>query len=164
MGFTFAVAALFAVAGCSGDDDSATGSGERGSAATTAEGFGDAVGSVNIINTEVGPVIGDDAGFTLYAFDGDSQGTSDCVAADCIRIWPPALTSDPVTGEGVEGGLVGGIDRDEGRQLTYAGRPLYRFSGDNRAGEIKGCGTAGRWWPVAADGSRRTSCAATIDG
>ncbi len=40
--------------------------------------------------------------------------------------------------------------------MTYAGHPLYYFSGDQAAGDVNGKGSDGfgaKWWPVAADGA-----------
>ena len=40
--------------------------------------------------------------------------------------------------------------------VTYAGHPVYYFSGDQAAGDVNGKGSDGfgaKWWPVAADGA-----------
>ena len=40
--------------------------------------------------------------------------------------------------------------------VTYAGHPVYYFSGDQAAGDVNGKGSDGfgaKWYPVAADGA-----------
>jgi hypothetical protein len=60
----------------------------------------------------------------------------------------------PVAGPGVDPALLGTIDGPLGQQVTYAGHPLYRFSGDLAAGETNGFGVGGIWWVLAPDGTR----------
>ena len=48
---------------------------------------------------------------------------------------------------------LGTLTRPDGRlQLTYAGLPLYRFAQDRKAGDVKGQGSGGTWFAVAASG------------
>lgn len=141
------VAVVFAV-GCSSDSDSAEGSGSRAADGPTT------VTAVTIINTEYGQVLADSFGYALYTLDGDNTLCTDT----CLTTWPPAIAEDPGPGEGVDGTVIGTVQRAEGTQLTLGGRPTYRFSGDARPGETHGCATAGRWWLVAIDGSRLTHC------
>jgi len=91
--------------------------------------------SLSMFTSEFGPAIADDQGFTLYGYDDDGDGISNCIA-NCATIFPPLPASALAAGDGVSGSLIGSMDRvdDLGAQLTYAGRPLYRFSGDNLPG------------------------------
>jgi hypothetical protein len=41
---------------------------------------------------------------------------------------------------------------DGSTQVTYAGHPLYYFSGDSAAGDAKGQGLNGVWFIATADG------------
>lgn len=144
------LAALSLVAmSCSDDDSAAEGSGSRVTDGPTT------VTAVTVINTPFGQVLADGFGYALYTFDGDD---SLCVD-DCLNTWPPALAEEPAAGAGVDPTLVDTVARAEGPQLTLANRPAYRFSGDGRPGETKGCATAGRWWLVNIDGTRLTHCA-----
>jgi hypothetical protein len=54
-----------------------------------------------------------------------------------------------------------GVGRDEGSvQLTLNGLPLYRYVGDQAAGDINDQAFQGAWWAVAPDGSKVTRAAA----
>ena len=78
-----------------------------------------------------GSILFDGRGFVLYAFTRDAAGRSTC-AGDCATAWPPyVVRGRPTAGPGVNGTLLGTARRRDGsRQVTYAGRPLYYWSGD----------------------------------
>jgi predicted lipoprotein with Yx(FWY)xxD motif len=84
-----------------------------------------------------GRILFDGRGFVLYAFTRDPRGKSVCVRG-CARAWPPYLVKTrPHAGSGVKAGLLGTTKRaSDGLQVTYAGRPLYYYVGDRRAGQI----------------------------
>src|SRR5690349_10840959 len=71
---------------------------------------------------------------------------------------PKALTEEKpeARGEAVAA-KVGATKRKDGtRQLTYAGHPLYTFSGD-RSAEVNGNGVTafgGRWYAIRPNGQR----------
>ena len=106
--------------------------------------------------TPLGSVLADARGRTLYLFAKDKHGRSSCYGA-CAAYWPPLLSSaKPRPGRGVRASLLGLAKRTDGkRQVTYAGHPLYRFSGDTKAGETTGEGLTdfgGAWDAIAASG------------
>jgi predicted lipoprotein with Yx(FWY)xxD motif len=84
--------------------------------------------------TQVGFV--DASGFPVYVFDLDltTRGTSQCNGV-CATHWPaisPPATGTPSPPWGV-------IVRSDGtKQLTYAGRPLYAYHGDQSGNTAKG--------------------------
>jgi predicted lipoprotein with Yx(FWY)xxD motif len=84
-----------------------------------------------------GTVLFDGRGRALYAFTKDSRNRSRCAGA-CAAAWPVAYTSGrPRAGGGVRSRLLGSIARrGGGRQVTYAGRPLYYYVGDG-VGQIR---------------------------
>jgi len=84
-----------------------------------------------------GRVLFDGRGFVLYAFTRDPRGKSACVR-DCARAWPPYLVKTrPRAGSGVKASRLGTTKRADGRlQVTYAGRPLYYYVDDRKAGQI----------------------------
>ena len=45
------------------------------------------------------------------------------------------------------------VRSDGSNQVTYRGRPLYRFAGDQVAGDTTGQGISDVWWVAAEDGS-----------
>lgn len=84
-----------------------------------------------------GTILFDGRGFVLYAFTHDASGHSTCSGA-CAKAWPPYLVRGrPAAAAGATGSLLGTIRRADGtRQATYAGRPLYYYVGDRKAGQI----------------------------
>lgn len=77
---------------------------------------------------------------TVYTFDSDSPGVSQCNAG-CASTWPPmsiASGTTPTGGPGVTGQL-GTITRSDGSlQVTYKGLPLYFFHSDAQPGDTRG--------------------------
>lgn len=97
--------------------------------------------------SQLGQVLTDPAGFTLYTFSRDAPGKSNCNAA-CTQTWPPLIvTSDRIAGGlGVTGPLTV-ITRDDGaKQAAYKGAPLYRHVRDTAPGQTNGQGVGGTWF------------------
>ncbi|WP_329789912.1 hypothetical protein V1227_37850 [Lentzea sp. DG1S-22] len=113
-------------------------------------------------NADLGRLVTDVKGFTLYRFDGDKPGVSTC-DGECAATWPPAtVPGENFTVDGVDRGLVGSIVRADGsRQLTVDGMPQYRFAEDTEPGETKGQGLQGKWFATAKDGARTQLAART---
>ena len=77
---------------------------------------------------------------TVYTFDSDSPGASNCNGG-CAAIWPPMSVASGVTPTGGPGvtGQLGTITRGDGSvQVTYKGLPLYLFHSDSKPGDTKG--------------------------
>lgn len=76
--------------------------------------------------------LGDADGNTLFISDQDTvPGISHCTGA-CVELFPPVLALPGLTEEG-EWTLV---NRKEGRQWAYRGKPLYRFTRETRLNEV----------------------------
>ncbi|TDD28815.1 hypothetical protein E1218_06115 [Kribbella turkmenica] len=106
----------------------------------------------------LGKVVVDGNGRTVYVFDKDTPGTSNC-EGDCLAKWPvvPAGEGTPQL-EGIDASLVGTVTRNDGsKQLSIGGLPIYLFAQDTRAGEAKGQAVGGVWWVVGADGKKNTT-------
>ncbi|MFJ9249707.1 hypothetical protein [Streptomyces sp. NPDC101776] len=59
---------------------------------------------------------------------------------------------------GVNPKAVGAIRRTDGQvQITVGGRPVYRFSGDGKPGDLNGPGVGGTWFAVGPTGEKATS-------
>ncbi|HSJ46148.1 MAG TPA: hypothetical protein VK923_15850 [Euzebyales bacterium] len=123
-------------------------------------------GAIEVASTDLGDILVDGEGMTLYVFDNDTGGTSSCTG-DCVANWPP-LTGDVTAGDGVDESLLGTTQRDDGSmQVTYADQPLYHFAGDQAPGDVNGQAVGGIWWVVGADGEKITdevSQTTTSDG
>jgi predicted lipoprotein with Yx(FWY)xxD motif len=103
---------------------------------------------------DLGTVLTGGNGMTLYAFDRDQPGTSNCNDR-CAETWPPLLLAegDPVAPDGLAGALTTLTRTDGRRQVAYNDRPLYFFAADTQPGDTKGEGVGGVWHvarPLAA--------------
>ncbi len=105
----------------------------------------------------LGTVLTDKDGMTLYRFDKDTANpsASNC-DGDCAVKWPPLLVeSDTFEVQGVDKALVGTVVRADGKkQVTVAGWPLYLFAEDKVCGEAKGQGVGGVWFAAKPDGKK----------
>ncbi|WP_417309381.1 hypothetical protein [Devosia sp.] len=80
-------------------------------------------------------------GMTLYTFDKDEPGVSNC-NAQCAANWPPAIADAGATPEG-DFTLV---DRADGAQVwAYKGWPLYYWVKDSQPGDTTGDMVGGVW-------------------
>jgi predicted lipoprotein with Yx(FWY)xxD motif len=89
-------------------------------------------------------VITNDAGMTLYTFDKDEPGVSNCYD-ECAVNWPPAIAADGAVAEG-EFTLV---ERTDGTKMwAYEGMPLYLWKNDTKPGDTTG-DMVGEVWHTA---------------
>jgi predicted lipoprotein with Yx(FWY)xxD motif len=89
--------------------------------------------------TDLGRVLTDGRGRSVYLFEGDMGTTSACYGA-CSVNWPPLMTTGkPHAGAGALAALLGTAKRKNGGlQVTYRGQPLYYFVKDQQAGQTLG--------------------------
>jgi len=88
-----------------------------------------------------GAILTDPQGMSLYVFDKDAPGKSQCYE-QCARNWPPLLGKADDTGMG-DDQL---IQRQDGSmQWSHKGRPLYRWINDRQPGDTGGDGIGGIW-------------------
>jgi predicted lipoprotein with Yx(FWY)xxD motif len=104
-------------------------------------------------NMNLGPILTDAHGRTVYQFLPEKGGKIVCTGA-CLTAWPAALSSSAVAGSGVTGGLALITRPEGGKQLTYNTWPLYYFSGDTSPDQTNGQGIVayGGKWLVATPG------------
>jgi predicted lipoprotein with Yx(FWY)xxD motif len=129
------------IAGCGGSDSTASGGsskeatlpGTPGVPVITAKTVGD-----------LGKVLVDPEGRTLYFFDKDqhslySAKSSGCYGP-CAENWPPLLTEgEPEAEDGAYPTKLSTLKRKDGTlQVTYYGHPLYTYVGDKKPGEANG--------------------------
>ena len=105
---------------------------------------------VKIAQSDLGPILVDQSGRTLYAFTKDENKSGAC-DADCVAVWP-ALTFESTveTEDGADGNLVTKIE--ESSQAVYGKWPLYYFVGDQVPGDLNGQGVDDEWFAIAPDG------------
>jgi predicted lipoprotein with Yx(FWY)xxD motif len=157
----FAVLGILAVAGCGSSNDTtgessngagsaaaygggAYGGGESSSTTASEEGASTGgAGETTFVSTatagDLGQVIVNSEGMTLYDFHKDKGTTSSCYGA-CESAWPPLSTSaKPQAEGGAQSSMLGTTERKDGTmQVTYNGHPLYTFAEDKKAGEANG--------------------------
>jgi predicted lipoprotein with Yx(FWY)xxD motif len=109
-------------------------------------------GTVGVADTDLGSILVDAEGMTLYLFEADTDGTSTCYD-ECADAWPALIGDAPIAGEGIDETLLGTTERDDGEvQVTYAGRPLYYFASDAAAGDTEGQGIGDVWYVIDPSG------------
>jgi predicted lipoprotein with Yx(FWY)xxD motif len=157
-----AAVVVLAACGTSGNSSGGSSGGAYGSAASSPAAGAPAAGAAALMlrHTSLGTILTNGRGFTLYAFEAD-KGTKSACAGACAAAWPPATTSAAhVTVIGATESLVGETMRADGqRQLTYAGHPLYLFSGDTTPGSTNGQGSeefGAQWDVLTATGTEVT--------
>ena len=78
---------------------------------------------------------------TLYTFDKDKKGVSNCYET-CAERWPP-LMGDAAMDLPKNYSL---IERKDGmQQVAYKGQPLYLWIKDEKPGDMTGDGVKGVW-------------------
>lgn len=108
-------------------------------------------GAVRVETTDLGAILVDGEGRTLYLLTTDKQGASTCYD-DCEDNWP-VLPAPAQAGEGVDAALLGETERTDGSmQATYNDWPLYYFAGDAQAGDLNGQGVGDVWFVIDAAG------------
>jgi predicted lipoprotein with Yx(FWY)xxD motif len=112
---------------------------------------------VKVGTTSLGRILVTAQGRTLYMFAADKRNKSACYGS-CATYWPPLLTTTTrVHGAGVKASLLGTTKRTDGKlQITYNGRPLYRFLKDTKSGQASGQGlnlSGGLWWVMSPAGA-----------
>ena len=110
-----------------------------------------AAAGVQVADSDLGMILVDGAGRTLYLLTGDKQGASTCYD-ECEKNWPP-LAGPAEAGEGADAALLGQAEREDGTlQATYNDWPLYYFAADAQAGDVNGQGVGGVWYVLGAAG------------
>lgn len=97
----------------------------------------------------LGNVLVTATGRTLYHTSAEPKDIIKCTGM-CAADWPPFLIplgEKPVAGPGIRASLLGTVTRGHRMlQITYAGMPLYLYSGDKKAGDANGEGVGGVQW------------------
>jgi predicted lipoprotein with Yx(FWY)xxD motif len=166
-----ALAGALAIAGCgsSSNDSSSSGGaygsgGSTGSETTASTASNEGAGAATFVSVgsaaDVGQVLVDSKGMTLYYFQKDKKGSgkSACSGA-CASAWPPLTTEGmPQPSNGSSASKLGTIKRSDGTtQVTYAGWPLYTFVEDKKPGEDNGTDSkafGASWYPLHPNGEK----------
>ena len=115
-----------AVAACgSGSSSKQTTTGAGGAASSAPSSTSASSGTVDLAKGNLGPILIDSRGRTLYLWQADTGAKSTCTGA-CASAWPPLVTTGkPTAGSGVRSSLLATAKRADGtEQVTYNGHPL----------------------------------------
>jgi predicted lipoprotein with Yx(FWY)xxD motif len=171
------VAVLLVVAACGGDEtsdtttpaaDATTIEGDSAPATTSTEApaeeeptttaaesastGAEAMDGIHVAESDLGEILVDPEGFTLYIFTADTEGESTCYDA-CATLWPPIPADTPLSPE-LDQSIFGSTTRtDNMEQLTVNGMPLYLYTPDTSPGDVTGQGFNGVWFVVEGDGT-----------
>lgn len=109
--------------------------------------------AVKISQTELGDVLADPRGMTLYAFTNDVDATSTC-SGTCAEAWPPVIVEpDFIVSPGLDTGIFATIQRKDGSHQLVAGKwPLYLYAADAKPGDVTGHGSGDVWFAVDTSG------------
>jgi predicted lipoprotein with Yx(FWY)xxD motif len=115
---------------------------------------------VNVADSEYGKILVAGNGMTLYVFDKDTEGKSNC-NGNCLIKWPALVASDEdaqVTADPSITGTFSIITRDDGSyQVAINGLPLYYYQPDTKPGDTTGQAVGDVWWVVGTDGNKITT-------
>lgn len=144
------VGALLALglAACSNGGGTNAGAGGKGGSPA------DQQATVAVASGDLGQMLVDSQGRTLYMFLADTGDQSTCYG-DCASTWP-ALTAggQPTATDGVQSSMLGTTQRTDGStQVTFDGHPLYHYASDGAPGDTNGEGIGGIWFVVSPNGT-----------
>lgn len=98
-------------------------------------------GAVKTADISGKTVLTDAKGMTLYIFDNDKAGVSNCYD-QCAVNWPPLMADAAAKPEGD----FTVVDRKDGTKMwAYKSLPLYFWKNDKKPGDITGDGVGGVW-------------------
>jgi predicted lipoprotein with Yx(FWY)xxD motif len=156
--------ALLGLAGCTTPDagtDTGNGSDtsetpDTGDTGDTADSEG--ISSLTTAESDLGTIVVDDAGMTVYVFDQDEPGSGESTCSGpCLANWPPVTAGEELPAlDGVTGEVETITGTDGSTQVTLNGWPLYYYVGDQAAGDTTGQAVQDVWWVIGPDGERIT--------
>jgi predicted lipoprotein with Yx(FWY)xxD motif len=143
--------AVLALAACGGGGSS--GSTSTAPPKTTSGG----TATVDVAKSDLGNILVDAQGRTLYLFKKDTGTKSTCFGA-CATNWPPLRAAGkPTVANGANASVVATTARSDGKpEVTYNGHPLYLFAGDKKPGDTNGQGLnafGGKWLVLSPAGT-----------
>lgn len=145
---TLVAAGALLFAACGGDEDETPAGGGQ------EQSQDEAPATVELESSDLGDILVDAEGNTLYMFMPDQEGGEPTCYDDCAESWPAfEATGELTAGEGLDQSLLASAERTDGTtQVSYNDLPLYYFSGDETAGDTNGQGLNDVWWVMSADG------------
>jgi predicted lipoprotein with Yx(FWY)xxD motif len=109
-------------------------------------------------DSKLGRLLVDSNGMTVYTLMNNGK-TVPCTG-QCLTFWPPLLVpAGQTTAAGTGVADLGTATTSAGKQVSYRGAPLYRYSMDNAPGDTNGDGinAFGGTWHVVKLGASTTT-------
>jgi predicted lipoprotein with Yx(FWY)xxD motif len=166
-----AVAGTLSLAACGSGSSGSTDSSSSQSAASGASNAAITITAATVPG--VGTVLVNGDGRTLYLLTSEKGGTLTCTDDNgCTKVWPdtelPSGVTKPIAGSGIDASKLSTIKGPSGSlYITYAGWPLYTYSGDTGAGQARGQGIVsfgGTWQTLTPEGTPVTSAGGASGG
>jgi predicted lipoprotein with Yx(FWY)xxD motif len=111
---------------------------------------------VSVAHTNLGDVVVNAKGMTVYVFDNDVAGSgSSACTGDCQKLWVavPAASDQPVAmGITAPVGVITGTGG--GKQITIGGLPVYTYTGDTAPGSTNGQLFKNLWHALTPSGQK----------
>jgi len=108
---------------------------------------------IEVAESELGAHLVTAEGFTTYAAVDQLEGEVVCIA-DCAQVWPPVLVEgEPDVATDVEAEVTTIERPDGGTQIVVEGAPLHTFVVDAEPGDVRGQGSAERWFVTSPTGA-----------
>jgi predicted lipoprotein with Yx(FWY)xxD motif len=108
--------------------------------------------TVEAASSDLGEIVTDSDGRTLYVFMADTSSDSTCYEG-CEDTWPALTVDGQPSAEGIDASLLGTSERTDGKtQVTLNGHPLYYYAPDSSPGDTNGQGVGGVWFVVSPAG------------
>jgi len=141
---SLAFSVAFLLSGCGGGGGTDVGGDSGGGNGGTTVASDSPPGKIE--STDMGDVYATESGMTLYTFNSDALGISNCNGG-CANNWPPLLATDQAVAEG----RFSVISREGGaKQWAMDGWPLYTWSKDSKPGDATGEEVNSLWYVAQA--------------
>jgi predicted lipoprotein with Yx(FWY)xxD motif len=115
-----------------------------------------AVADVAVGHTNLGDVVVDAKGMTVYVFDKDVAGSgSSACTGDCAKLWVavPAASDQPAA-VGITAPVAVISGPGGGKQITVGGLPVYTYTGDKAPGDTNGQLFKNLWHALSPSGQK----------
>jgi predicted lipoprotein with Yx(FWY)xxD motif len=161
---TCMIAAVLLLGAACGSDNNKSSTADSGNKSDTTAAQSGASGSAALVKTsdsDLGQILTNAKGMTLYAFMNDKNGMPSCNDA-CASAWPPLTTDSASLPAGLDAKIFKVVARSDGTNQIAAGKwPLYTFANDKAAGDTNGQGIGSTWFVVKPDGTPNKGDATT---
>jgi len=97
--------------------------------------------AIHVMDSSDGKILTDVKGMTLYTFDKDTDGVSNC-NDECAVKWPPLLAGADAKAK-KEYTII--TRADGSKQWAFEGYALYTWFKDKKPGDMTGDGVKGVW-------------------